>query len=825
MILKSIKLRNIRSYLSQEIAFPQGSILLAGDIGSGKSSVLHSIEFALFGARRDSISGEALLRKGEKDGEVELCFELEGKEVRITRRLRKVQDSVAQDAGFLIIDGKKVDCTSTELKARILSMLGYPKELLSRSNSLVYRYTVYTPQEDMKRILFDSDDDRIDTLRKVFGIDRYKRIAENALIYVRKLKESKKELQGIMSGLDEKEKELAARKDELAKLVREAEQLSPLIGIAREALLKKKECIAKIENDIQLLNDLKRKREVNEARLMEIVRQRSHNTSEIALLDEDILRLKRKLEQAFLEERSFPPIEDIEASIAAGEAEVTRISSIYMELKERSRQILDRISGLKKDVDAKSSRMTTSAEKDILYRQLLEDIKDKGIIEKSLAEMTNRQKGAERIIVELETNLKRSEHLKVHISTLEHCPTCMQEVGAVHKQSIITEEERKIAKIKSELSGLVSDKENVARMIDELNKKTAVLVEKERVLAGVKVELSNMNALSLELSSIIKLVAGLEKEKENILHSLEKIDEKMIDSHRKDIAEKRMLIKDIHEYNMLVKERKHNLELIAKNDDRKTKLLQQQSGLADEVKRINASSLSIHDDVVKLGPVEETFRKEKEILDMLSDEEKVLEVRLGEKNKEIEGVSRFVCLLAKDVDAKKKSAADYAYLSSVQEWIEIMFVNLMSIIERQVMARVHTQFSELFRGWFEMLVEDKNMSIRIDDSFTPIITQNGYDVDIGYLSGGEKTSIALAYRLALNKVINGMISGIKTKDLIILDEPTDGFSSEQLDKVRDVLEELDTRQTLIVSHEAKIESFVDHVIRINKSEHVSKVVS
>ena len=52
--------------------------------------------------------------------------------------------------------------------------------------------------------------------------------------------------------------------------------------------------------------------------------------------------------------------------------------------------------------------------------------------------------------------------------------------------------------------------------------------------------------------------------------------------------------------------------------------------------------------------------------------------------------------------------------------------------------------------------------------------------------------------------------------VLILDEPTDGFSSEQLDKVRDVLDKLNLRQTIIVSHESKIETFVQNVIRITK---------
>jgi len=112
----------------------------------------------------------------------------------------------------------------------------------------------------------------------------------------------------------------------------------------------------------------------------------------------------------------------------------------------------------------------------------------------------------------------------------------------------------------------------------------------------------------------------------------------------------------------------------------------------------------------------------------------------------------------------------------------------------------------------------------LDDSFTPIIEQNGYEIYFNNLSGGERTAASLSYRLALNKVINDVVYEIKTKDLLILDEPTDGFSSEQLDKVRDVLERLNLRQTLVVSHEHKIESFVDNVIRVSKQEGVSLVV-
>ncbi len=68
-----------------------------------------------------------------------------------------------------------------------------------------------------------------------------------------------------------------------------------------------------------------------------------------------------------------------------------------------------------------------------------------------------------------------------------------------------------------------------------------------------------------------------------------------------------------------------------------------------------------------------------------------------------------------------------------------------------------------------------------------------------------------------------LIEEIKTKDLIILDEPTDGFSSEQLDKIRDIINDMDFRQTILVSHEPKVEGFVDNVIQVYKEERRSRI--
>ncbi len=121
-----------------------------------------------------------------------------------------------------------------------------------------------------------------------------------------------------------------------------------------------------------------------------------------------------------------------------------------------------------------------------------------------------------------------------------------------------------------------------------------------------------------------------------------------------------------------------------------------------------------------------------------------------------------------------------------------------------------------------MLVDD-SIEVRLAEDFTPIIEQNGYEVDYSNLSGGEKTALALAYRLALNQLINSF-TNVKTKGIIILDEPTYGFSQNQLEKLRDVFKEINAKQLIIVSHDPKIETFVDNIIRLVKENNLTKVI-
>jgi exonuclease SbcC len=181
-------------------------------------------------------------------------------------------------------------------------------------------------------------------------------------------------------------------------------------------------------------------------------------------------------------------------------------------------------------------------------------------------------------------------------------------------------------------------------------------------------------------------------------------------------------------------------------------------------------------------------------------------------------------MFEKEISEKEKAKIKLNELDALETWMSKKFIFIISQMEKHVLSKIYLTFNEQFKNLFGILIDDERLNSRIDETFTPRIEQNGYETEFSSLSGGEKTSLSLAYRLALHTAINAMITNISTKGLLLLDEPTDGFSSEQIDSMKDLFEKVSANQTIIVSHESKIESIADQVVRIVKKGHESLVL-
>ena len=264
MIIKGLRLQNIRSYRDASVELPRGRTLFEGDIGSGKSTLLMAIEFALFGL--GSERGASLLRSGEQKGTVTLVFEVEGTEYSVERNLAKKAGKVQQTDGVLKTPEGSETLSPRDMKERMLKLLGFEEPVDPKAQSVIYRYAVYTPQEKMKEILSMDADLRLQTLRKAFGIEDYKIAKENAMEVSKSIQNRAKGLEMVVgdlpalverirerkSDLDAKKKEAVAAKGGLEK----KEGLKASLDGEMEALRANETELKAAERNLTLLDDI-----------------------------------------------------------------------------------------------------------------------------------------------------------------------------------------------------------------------------------------------------------------------------------------------------------------------------------------------------------------------------------------------------------------------------------------------------------------------------------------------------------------------------------------------------------------------------------------
>ena len=674
MIIKKIILKNIRSYVKKEIDFPEGSILLGGDIGAGKTSVLLAIEYALFGLQPGQKASN-LLRNNASSGEVYMEFEIEGKLIIVERKLKRSNKNIINNYSSITIDGKKIESSVTEVKTIIIDILGYPMEYVKKNN-ILYRYTVYIPQEQMKQIILEDPDSRLNILRNIFGIDKYRRIRENLVIVLNNLKESIKLFQGEIRDLDSYKEQITLKSYELKEIELKISSKETEFKSIKEKLLDSENKISELESSIKKKEEYQREIEKTLA----------------------FIKVKAESLQTLISEKN--------------EAE-----NLLKEFKDEFK------------------------EED--YLAILEAIKTKYLYINQLNSKINVLKGE---ISGIESLKKDYLSKKERISQLDLCPTCLQNVSGEHKHHISgelnirqKESEDRIFLLKNE--------------IDSLNFKMNKELEEKDQLEKDKINLDKTRAKK----------EFMDKSKIKVIEL-----EKRIESLNKDLS------------------------------------------------MLESHLISLKQNIFSISKIDSLYKTTTEDLKNKKNIEKSIEISLAEYRKEIEIIGKNIKEIELKISSKEETKRKLNNLLELSDWLSNSFINLIDHIERNVLIKLREEFSRLFTKWFNMLVLDSSFIVRLDESFSPIILQEENEMDYSFLSGGERTAIALAYRLSLNQTINSVLSRIKTKDIIMLDEPTEGFSDLQLERMREVFSEIKVSQLIIVSHESKIESFVDHIIRIKK---------
>lgn len=670
--LKKLTLQNIRSYKDLEITFQQGSSLLSGDIGSGKTSILLGLQFALFGLQPGQ-KGNSILRNGTDSASTKLEIEIDGDEIIIERSIKKsTSGSITQDFNLLTINGDSQELSTSEMKERVISLLNYPKELAKKSN-LLYKFTVYMPQEEMKSIIEESPETRLDTLRYIFGLDRYKRIKENASLLLKKLKDTIRIKEVLVAETNLIKEKFAIENENKVQLVKQI-------------------------NNLQIeFSSTEKEKERTESEMIKLQGSLDFRTSQVSELEKLKINLQNKKDSS---ERTRKEIKSLQIQIS-------------------------------ENLNFSQEKLATTEDLLTQHKRTLEELNSSFLKLNSEVSVLNSKK-------------EQPLELRNQIISLENCPTCLQVVGQDHKTRIGKKLEYEIQDINRELEEKIFQKENV--------------------------------------------ISQIEKEKE------------LVRNYETDISK---LQQDKIKF-------EHQRQI-------KTKI-QSESYILDrtlgEIQQLETQIQQLEISLQSTAKLSEEFEIIKELYKAKTSSLHQKEIILATKRKELELLKLKLEDLSKDLSEKEKIKQSMNRLKELNFWIQKNFIETIDRAEKGLITQVKNEFSNALSKWFSHLASD-NFAVELDDKFTPSIKNQDYEMDYAFLSGGERTSVALAYRLALNQVLNAH-SNMKTNGILILDEPTEGFSSEQVQKMGKIFEELNYSQMIIVSHESQIEDFVDKLIKVQK---------
>jgi DNA repair protein SbcC/Rad50 len=837
MQLRRVTVRNIRSHAHSDLLLGPGITLLWGDVGSGKSSLLYAVEMALFGFAE--FDPAFLVRHQALHAEVALTLEDPGGRYELRRRFRRQtrrgHQSFAAEENSFARNGARTTYSATELRQRAIDLLGFPDNPNPRARSDFWRWAVYIPQERMREVLAQDPEERLETVRKALGVEKFRVAAQN-------VGELGRELHRRADLQDEAAQMLAHHAEELPRLLEERNKAQEAYVSARKAETGLQAALSEAERQtkplalaVAALAADRRELESAAGRLGDIERAEAEKLRQAELRrTESRQRLtEAKNQEATVSSTVAPSVEDVRQQLSVvrerGEAleGARRDLSALEAIEQRSHADQDRQAGDLERVDAETRQGREELEKRLQSGPRHRPMEATA---RSLPEIGAAISAAEQADEAVIRLLAEAEHEVADLSSLVAggvCPRCHQTVKAEDFVQHRTEAERRLETLRGQRLETLGT-------LERLRLERAARERFEHALL-------RWESVESERSAAREALARLASERERLLES----QQRSILELERTALQRQGLAPRVTELEALRKERQRLEALQTESEQRLAertsraeaarRLSEAAELLAEEAKRLDAEAKDLRSERARLegrmSVLSEQIRngtQRQEELDELNRRLSALRAEAkstGELRTRLESdlqrVGRDLERAERGLEEQKARQAEAGRLRRLSSWLLGDFREALLQLERRLLAHAQGEFDRLFARYFATLVEDPALQARCDGAFTPTVEIDGEWTPAEAMSGGERTALALAFRLALGAVVRRL--GHLRLDTLILDEPTDGFSPEQVTRMGELLEEIGMPQILLVSHESQLAGIADRVVRVTKKDGLSRL--
>lgn len=766
-MITKVRLTNWRSHLNSELDFSSGTNALLGHMGSGKTTILDSITFGLFGtfpnlqAKKLKLDDILMKKPVEKDrAEVEVSFQSNGKNYSVRRIIEKKKGTTFSE----IREDNKI------LESYNASRVTEVVEKILKVNYDLFSKAIYSEQNALDYFLTIPKGQRMRKIDELLMIDRFERARSNTVSLSNKIIERKLGKQSIVDQVntDGLEKNIAGLKNILEEMSGEKaglEKMSYETRNERQGLEVEVGELQKVREDLEIL---KRDEKGLSSAIQETVI--TLERLEVSLRNVDkfsveenfrvFSKLVRELEGMFMDKQEEYKRLQGQNAKASAELEMLRKEKI-----ERLEREFDEKLRIKKEVDKIRNGLGKNMEKNLEDKKLL--------VEKFVGE-------AEAIKIKIQD---LADVLAQISSVKAKCPVCESKLTDERKVVLIKQKRMQIEKLKENLEKALKNKkinENELRDLEIAANKLSQMLVEIRNFDKIRAELDDTKNIYVILNeSAVKLDRELTSVGREMISYQNKLKEttnkkqqfEILSMQIKDYLTRRARIEE------LINQRRIFVEHIQEFEGKMVG-----KDLARMEMQLRNSMVKEREIATKIAGMNEMM-KERKI--RLIDFEQTLKNTLKEKE---------------DITKLDKLIKELKIFEKALEQTQVE-------LRREFVVAVNYTMDQL---WETLYPYQDFVGIRLGveegEYILQLQSKDGSWVNVdGVVSGGERSIACLALRIAFALVLAPHLR------LLVLDEPTANLDVMAMAVLANTLREkigefID--QTFLITHQSEMEDAV-----------------
>lgn len=541
-MIKDIQLKDFIAHRDTRLEFGKGITIFVGHNGSGKSSIIDAVTFALFAEHMRGKSNKNLVRRGANSAMVQMHFILNSREFSVVRGLNSSGQAFSQFV--LVSDGDKIvnrPLAGGERKQFDESM----KREVAKVLGLDYKkmcVAAIVQQGELLRIIEAKPKDFKELLNGLIGTDRLDSAYEimhdvvrefrdrlrdelgytdEEIIKVEKLLDDKEqELKLAESALKEFEEEKKMLEERIRQLEKEIEKMEPISQRARELQNQERRLLYYVNEKRNQIKEeiIKQEKIAKEARLsLQILKDKDETDMRLQMVRSEIEEIESRIEEnegvtgklrGFLEFADRIKITD-EGKCPVCNSPVTKVnemfdvahiqSEIKRKIDERSRLQLAKLDLKKEETHLLEVNKKIAASEKLLLSNSISSLDDVLRIEGELAKKKDR-------ISKLPTEILRIDD-PLHLSIDDVSMSLAEEIVAI-KELIKSFSPAQYNNAKEEKIGLLGRLENAHKKIGGY----------QHTIEEAKKVIDSSNKVIEQLQRASEFVKILEKIRSTVFH-------------------------------------------------------------------------------------------------------------------------------------------------------------------------------------------------------------------------------------------------------------------------------------------------------------------